>query len=52
MKVGGVGLNLTNANNVIIVDPWWNPAIEQQAMDRVHRFGQTRHVRVWRFVCD
>lgn len=34
----------------LLIDPWWNPAVENQAMDRVHRFGQTRDVKVWRFI--
>lgn len=46
----GVGLNLTAANHVIIVDPWWNPAIEEQAVHRCHRIGQTKPVHVSRFV--
>ena len=41
LKAGGVGLNLTAADYVIHIDPWWNPAIEAQATDRVHRMGQT-----------
>merc|ERR1711968_338762 len=48
---GGVGLNLTVANFVILVDPWWNPAVEDQAIDRVHRIGQTRPVHVHRLIC-
>ena len=40
LKAGGVGLNLTAADYVYIVDPWWNPAVEQQAIDRTHRIGQ------------
>eukprot|EP01017_Pseudomicrothorax_dubius_P043902 TRINITY_DN7377_c0_g1_i3.p2 TRINITY_DN7377_c0_g1~~TRINITY_DN7377_c0_g1_i3.p2 ORF type:complete len:110 (-),score=26.49 TRINITY_DN7377_c0_g1_i3:162-491(-) len=47
----GVGLNLTEANHVIICDPWWNPAIEEQAVDRIHRIGQKRDVFVYRFIC-
>jgi hypothetical protein len=50
LKAGGVGLNLTSANHVILMDPWWNPAVEEQACDRVHRLGQTRPVSVARFV--
>lgn len=46
LKVGGVGLNLTGADNVIIVDPWWNPAVEEQAWSRAHRIGQTKRVVV------
>ena len=42
LKAGGVGLNLTAADYVYIVDPWWNPAVEQQAIDRTHRIGQTK----------
>jgi SNF2 family DNA or RNA helicase len=44
----GVGLNLTCANHVILCEPWWNPFAEEQAMDRAHRIGQTRPVRVVR----
>jgi len=46
LKVGGFGLNLTGADNVIIVDPWWNPAVEEQAWSRAHRIGQDRQVVV------
>lgn len=45
-KVGGVGLNLVNANNVILADMWWNPSVEDQAVDRTHRMGQTKEVNV------
>jgi SNF2 family DNA or RNA helicase len=48
LKACGVGLNLTCACCVVMLDLWWNPAVEAQAIDRVHRFGQTRPVRVWR----
>eukprot|EP00617_Octactis_speculum_P025243 CAMPEP_0185750814 /NCGR_PEP_ID=MMETSP1174-20130828/9569_1 /TAXON_ID=35687 /ORGANISM="Dictyocha speculum, Strain CCMP1381" /LENGTH=126 /DNA_ID=CAMNT_0028427489 /DNA_START=10 /DNA_END=390 /DNA_ORIENTATION=+ len=44
----GVGLNLTVASVVVVMDLWWNPAVENQAIDRVHRFGQERPVRIWR----
>ena len=50
LKAGGLGLNLTAANYVILLDPWWNPAIESQAMDRAHRIGQMRTVTVIRLV--
>jgi superfamily II DNA or RNA helicase len=50
LKAGGTGLNLTAADNVIILDPWWNPAVEDQAADRAHRIGQTRPVSVDRLV--
>ncbi|KAI8373677.1 SNF2 family N-terminal domain-containing protein [Blakeslea trispora] len=50
LRAGGVGLNLTCANRVIMMDPWWNFAIESQAIDRVHRLGQTKAVKVTRFV--
>ncbi|MDQ3266655.1 MAG: SNF2-related protein [Myxococcota bacterium] len=49
-KAGGVGLNLTAANYVIHLDPWWNPAVEDQATDRAHRIGQGRAVTVYRLV--
>jgi SNF2 family DNA or RNA helicase len=50
LKAGGVGLNLTAADTVIIFDPWWNPAVEQQAIDRTHRIGQDKAVFVYRLV--
>ncbi|KAL6058508.1 SWI/SNF-related matrix-associated actin-dependent regulator of chromatin subfamily A member 3-like 1 [Balamuthia mandrillaris] len=50
MKAGGLGLNLTSASHVFLLDPWWNPATEDQAIDRVHRLGQSRPVIVTRFV--
>ena len=50
LKAGGLGLNLTAADYVFILDPWWNPAVEAQAIDRVHRIGQTRPVFAYRFV--
>lgn len=52
LKAGGLGLNLTAANYVIIADPWWNPAIEKQAEDRAHRMGQERAVTVIRLVAQ
>lgn len=51
LKAGGVGLNLTAANYVILLDPWWNPATEDQAADRAHRMGQSHKVTVCRLVC-
>jgi superfamily II DNA or RNA helicase len=50
LKAGGFGLNLTEADYCILLDPWWNPATEAQAVDRVHRIGQTRPVMVYRLV--
>ncbi|WP_277212828.1 DEAD/DEAH box helicase [Isoptericola croceus] len=50
LKAGGFGLNLTEADYVYLLDPWWNPAAEAQAVDRTHRIGQTRHVVVTRLV--
>ncbi|MGH7337157.1 MAG: DEAD/DEAH box helicase, partial [Myxococcota bacterium] len=50
LRAGGTGLNLTAADSVFILDPWWNPAVEQQAADRAHRIGQTRPVMVYRLV--
>lgn len=50
VKAGGVGLNLTAASDVIILDPWWNPAVENQAADRAHRIGQTHAVTIYRLV--
>ena len=52
LKTGGVGLNLVAANKVFLVDPWWNPGVEEQAVERVHRIGQKREVEVVRFVMD
>jgi superfamily II DNA or RNA helicase len=50
LKAGGFGLNLTEADYCIILDPWWNPATEAQAVDRIHRIGQTKKVMVYRLV--
>lgn len=50
LKAGGVGLNLTEADYVLLTDPWWNVSAERQAMDRAHRMGQTRPVFVYRFI--
>ena len=50
LKAGGVGLTLTEADCVFLLDPWWNPAAEQQAIDRTHRIGQTRPVTVYRLI--
>jgi SNF2 family DNA or RNA helicase len=50
LKAGGLGLNLTAADYVYILDPWWNPAVEAQAVDRVHRIGQTRPVFAYRLI--
>lgn len=50
LRAGGFGLNLTGADYVLHMDPWWNPAVEDQASDRVHRIGQTRPVTIYRFV--
>lgn len=50
LKAGGVGLNLTAADTVIVFDPWWNPAVEEQAIDRTHRIGQDKSVFVYRLV--
>jgi SNF2 family DNA or RNA helicase len=52
LKAGGLGLNLTAADFVIHLDPWWNPAIEDQASDRTHRIGQTRSVTIYRLVAE
>lgn len=52
LKAGGFGLNLTEADHVFIMDPWWNPAAEQQAVDRIHRIGQEREVHVYRLVAE
>ncbi|MCY0905890.1 DEAD/DEAH box helicase [Arthrobacter sp. H14-L1] len=50
LKAGGFGLNLTEADYVFLLDPWWNPATENQAVDRTHRIGQTRNVMVYRMI--
>lgn len=50
IKAGGTGLNLTEADYVFILDPWWNPAVEQQAIDRSHRIGQNRNVFIYKFI--
>ena len=50
LKAGGVGLNLTQADYVFIVDPWWNPAAEAQAIARAHRIGQNKQVIAYRFI--
>jgi SNF2 family DNA or RNA helicase len=50
LKTGGVGLNLTKASYVFHIEPWWNPAVENQAIDRAHRLGQTRPVTVYRYI--
>jgi SNF2 family DNA or RNA helicase len=50
LKAGGTGLNLTAADHVFLLDPWWNPAVEDQAADRAHRIGQDRPVMVYRMV--
>lgn len=50
LKAGGIGVNLTAADYVIHLDPWWNPAVEQQATDRAHRIGQDKHVFVYKYI--
>ncbi|MCK4501010.1 SWF/SNF helicase family protein [Candidatus Babeliales bacterium] len=52
IKAGGLGLNLTSADYVFIVDPWWNPAVEMQAMDRAHRIGQKKKVFVYKMITE
>ncbi len=52
LKAGGVGLNLTAADTVILYDPWWNPAVEEQAIDRAYRIGQDKPVFVYRLVAQ
>lgn len=51
LKAGGFGLNLTEANYVFMIDPWWNPAVEQQAIDRTHRIGQDQNVFAYKLIC-
>jgi SNF2 family DNA or RNA helicase len=50
LKAGGAGLNLAEADYCFLLDPWWNPATEAQAVDRIHRIGQTRNVMVYRLI--
>ncbi|KAJ0941256.1 putative DNA helicase chromatin remodeling SNF2 family [Helianthus annuus] len=50
LKAGGVGINLTAASNAFVMDPWWNPAVEEQAVMRIHRIGQTKSVSIKRFI--
>ncbi|XP_058088986.1 DNA repair protein RAD5A isoform X2 [Magnolia sinica] len=50
LKAGGVGINLTAASNAFVLDPWWNPAVEEQAVMRIHRIGQTKRVSIKRFI--
>src|SRR5208283_1286040 len=50
LKAGGLGLNLTAAEYVFLLDPWWNPAVEAQAVDRAHRIGQTKPVFAYRLI--
>jgi SWI/SNF-related matrix-associated actin-dependent regulator of chromatin subfamily A3 len=52
LKCGSLGLNLTAANQCFLMDPWWNPSIEDQAVDRIYRLGQTRPVSIFRFVIE
>ncbi|MFW5681471.1 MAG: DEAD/DEAH box helicase [Phycisphaeraceae bacterium] len=52
LKAGGLGLNLTAAEYVFLLDPWWNPAVEAQAIDRTHRIGQTKPVFAYRLICE
>ena len=52
LKAGGVGLNLTAADTVILYDPWWNPAVEAQAIDRAHRIGQEKPVFVYKLIAE
>lgn len=50
LKAGGLGLNLTQANYIFLMDPWWNPAVENQAIDRAYRIGQTKNISVYRLI--
>jgi len=52
LKAGGVALNLTVADHIFLMDPWWNPAAENQAIDRTHRFGQYRPIKAIRFIAE
>ncbi len=51
LKAGNAGLNLTSADYVFLFDPWWNKAVEQQAIDRTHRIGQTKNVFAYKMIC-
>ena len=51
LKTGNAGINLTAADYVFLVDPWWNTAIQQQAIDRTHRIGQTKNVFAYKMIC-
>lgn len=50
LMAGSMGLNLVAANHVLMVDPWWNPAVEEQALDRIHRIGQNKFVKAYKFI--
>ncbi|KAF9054092.1 P-loop containing nucleoside triphosphate hydrolase protein [Panaeolus papilionaceus] len=50
IKAGGTGLNITYCSNVIVLDPWWNPYVEEQAISRVYRLGQSRPVNVFHLI--
>ncbi|KAJ3270083.1 hypothetical protein HDV01_000577 [Terramyces sp. JEL0728] len=52
LKAGGIALNLTEASRVFVMDPWWNPAVEDQAMDRIHRLGQHRPIKITRMIVE
>jgi SNF2 family DNA or RNA helicase len=52
LRAGGLGLNLTAADHIFLLDPWWNPAVEDQAADRAHRIGQSRPVLVTRLIAQ
>ncbi|CAD8052571.1 unnamed protein product [Paramecium primaurelia] len=52
LKAGAYGINLSCANHVLLVDPWWNPAVEDQAVERVHRLGQQKQVQIVSFICE
>ena len=52
LKAAGAGINLTAASTVFLLEPWWNPAVEEQAMDKVHRFGQTEDVKIVRMIAQ
>lgn len=52
LVAGGVGLNLTGANHLILVDPHWNPQLESQAFDRIYRVGQSKPVKIYKLLCE
>ena len=52
LKAAGLGVTLTSADYVFLMDPWWNPAVEEQAIDRAHRIGRTKPIFIYRFIAQ